>query len=143
MYSFPLYEVLKAQVPAFEEVTAFQAGGSRYGVRRAGDKGAAIPLSSEYVTGSYFKTLGVGVLAGRPLTMNDDNAAAPPAVIISHHVWRTAYAADPSVVGSTFIIEGYPFTVEAGCSVSGHGRTAERVAGYSRIGDGTLQPTHG
>src|SRR5213080_5392090 len=36
MFSFPLYERLKAEAPEFEEVTAFQAGGWRISVRREG-----------------------------------------------------------------------------------------------------------
>ena len=36
MYSFPLYERLKAATPEFEEVAAFQAGGARISVRRQG-----------------------------------------------------------------------------------------------------------
>src|SRR4051794_17164767 len=51
MYSFPLYERLKASAPEFEEVTAFQAGGARMSARREGVDGAARPLRSEYVTG--------------------------------------------------------------------------------------------
>jgi predicted permease len=31
--------------------------------------------------------------------------------VLSHRVWQTAYASDPSVVGSTFIAEGHPLTV--------------------------------
>ena len=58
MFSFPLYERLKAASPEFEEVTAFQAGGARVSVRRQGVDTAARPLRSEYVTGSYFSTLG-------------------------------------------------------------------------------------
>ncbi len=34
MFSFPLYERLKAELPEFEELTAFQAGGARLSVRR-------------------------------------------------------------------------------------------------------------
>src|ERR1700674_3846457 len=60
MYSFPLYERLKAAAPEFEEITAFQAGGVRASVRRQGAESAAKPLRSEFVTGSYFSTLGVG-----------------------------------------------------------------------------------
>ena len=56
MYSFPLYERLKAETPEFEEVTAFQAGRARLSVRRQGVESAARPLRSEYVTGSYFST---------------------------------------------------------------------------------------
>src|SRR5881398_1376619 len=57
MFSFPLYERLKAETPEFEELAAFQAGGARVGVRREGVEGAARPLRAEYVTGSYFSTL--------------------------------------------------------------------------------------
>ena len=35
MYSFALYERLKANAPEFEQLAAFQAGGWRFGVRRA------------------------------------------------------------------------------------------------------------
>ncbi len=31
--------------------------------------------------------------------------------VLSHHAWQTTYGGDPSVVGSSFIIEGHPFTV--------------------------------
>src|SRR5258707_674457 len=36
MFSFPLYERLRAETPQFGEVTAFQAGRARLGVRRQG-----------------------------------------------------------------------------------------------------------
>src|SRR3979411_2202247 len=50
MFSFPLYELLKAETPEFEEVAAFQAGRSRFSVRRQGVDSEARPLRSEYVT---------------------------------------------------------------------------------------------
>src|SRR5207248_4288211 len=53
MYSYPLYERLKAAAPEFEEVAAFQAGGARLSVRREGVETAARPLRSEFVTGNY------------------------------------------------------------------------------------------
>src|SRR5262244_3318100 len=34
MFSYPLYEALKKQLPEFEEIAAFQAGRFRFGVRR-------------------------------------------------------------------------------------------------------------
>ncbi len=111
MVSFPLYERLKAETPEFQEVTAFEAGRGQMSVRRQGVESIARPLRSEYVTGSYFSTLGVRAFGGRVLTPDDDKPAAPPVAVISHRVWQTAYAADPSVVGSTFIVEGHPLTV--------------------------------
>ena len=59
MFSFPLYERLKAETPEFEQVAAFQAGGARVSVRREGVDTASRPLRSEFVTGNYFVTLGV------------------------------------------------------------------------------------
>ena len=109
-YSFPLYERLKAETPEFEEVAAFQAGGALQGVRREHEL-VAKPLRSEYVTGSYFSMLGVRAFGGRVFTPDDDRPSAPPVAVLSHHVWQGNYGSDPSVVGSTFIVEGHPFTV--------------------------------
>jgi predicted permease len=110
-YSFPLFERLKAQAPEFEEVTAFQAGMGRVGVRRSGSDAPARPLRSEYVSGNYFSVFGVGALGGRVFNAKDDTAGAPPVAVLSHHAWLTTYGGDPSVVGSTFIVESHPFTV--------------------------------
>jgi predicted permease len=110
MFSFPLYERLKENTPEFEEVAAFQAGGSRFGVRRQGEL-AAKPLHAEFVTGNYFSTLGVRTFGGRLLIPADDKPSAPPAVVMSHHTWQTEYGSDPNVVGSTFVVEGHSFTV--------------------------------
>ena len=111
MFSFPLYERLKAQTPEFEEVAAFQAGGHRLSVRREGSGLAAKSLRSEYVTGNYFSTLGVKAFGGRLLSPDDDKSSAPPVVVLSHRTWQTEYGADTSVVGASFFVEGHPFTV--------------------------------
>src|SRR5438876_1745139 len=109
-FSFPLYERLKSQAPEFEEAAAFQAGNWPQSVRRQGEP-AARPLRSEYVTGNYFSMLGVRAFGGRVFTREDDRPGAPPVAVLSHRVWQTSYGGDPSVVGSTFVIEGHPFTV--------------------------------
>ena len=111
MFSFPLYERLKAATPEFEQVAAFQAGGARVSVRRKGADAAARPLRSEFVTGNYFTTLGVGAFGGRVFSADDDQPSAPPVAVLSHHVWQGTYGSDASVVGSTFVVEGHPFTV--------------------------------
>src|SRR2546427_4717999 len=92
MFSFPLYERLTAETPEFEEVAAFQAGGARLSVRREDADVAARPLRSEYVTGNYFSTLGIGAFGGRVFT--PDNAS-PGA--IEPLVTRTLSEVDPNL----------------------------------------------
>ncbi len=111
MFSYPLYERLKTESPEFEEVAAFQAGRGRLSVRRERVESTSRPLRSEYVTGNYFSTLGVGAFGGRVFTPSDDRPAAQPVAVLSHRVWQGTYGSDASVVGATFVVEGHPFTV--------------------------------
>src|SRR5207237_1174156 len=78
--------------------------------RREGES-APRPLHSEYVTGNYFSTLGVGAFGGRVFNSDDDRPGAAPVAVLSHRAWQTTYGSDPSVVGSTFMVGGHPFTV--------------------------------
>src|ERR1700730_9581408 len=125
MFSFALYERLRAETPEFEEVAAFQAGRWRLSVRRQGVESAARPLRSEYVSGSYFSTLGVAAFGGRVFTPEDDKPSALPVAVLSHRAWQTTYASDPSVVGSTFVLEGHPFTVIGVAPAGFFGETLE------------------
>jgi predicted permease len=110
LFSYSFYQRLAAASPEFEQVTAFQAGWGRMNVRRQAAL-AGTPLTSEYVTGNYFSTLGVRAYGGRLITPDDDTAASAPAAVLSHRAWETIYGADPTVVGSTFTIEGHPFMI--------------------------------
>jgi predicted permease len=125
MFSFPLYERLKIETPEFEEVTAFQAGRWRLSVRRQGVESTSRPLRSEYVTGTYFSTLGLRAFGGRLFTPDDDQPGASPVAVLSHRVWQTAYASDPSVVGATFVVEGHPLTVIGVAPAGFFGETLE------------------
>jgi predicted permease len=111
MFSYPLFERLKAELPEFEEIAAFQAGNGRFSVRRPNVDTAARPLRSEYVSGNYFSTLGVNAFGGRMLTPSDDTPAASPALVVSYHTWQGTYNGDASLIGSTLVVEGHPFTV--------------------------------
>ena len=111
MFSFPLFERLRAELPEFEELTAFQAAGSRVSVRRQDVDMTSRPLRSEYVTGNYFSTLGVGAFGGRMFSAADDTPAAAPAVVLSYHAWQGTYGGDRSIIGGTLVVEGNPFSV--------------------------------
>jgi predicted permease len=118
MYSYPLFLRLQAAAPEFEQMTAFQASGVQFSVRRGQRDNLAKPLRGEFVTGNYFATFGIRAFAGRTFTPADDQASAPPVAMLSYRSWQQQYNSDPSVVGSTFIVEGHPFTI-AGISPPG------------------------
>jgi predicted permease len=63
------------------------------------------------VTGNYFSTFGIRAFAGRAIAPSDDQASAPPVAMLSYRAWQQQYNSDPSVIGSTFIVEGHPFTI--------------------------------
>jgi predicted permease len=111
LFSYSFYQRLAAASPEFEQVTAFQAGWGRMNVRRQGASAAGTPLTSEYVAGNYFSTLGVRAYGGRLIAPEDDTPASAPAAVLSHRAWETIYGADPTVVGSRFTIEQHPFTI--------------------------------
>ena len=71
----------------------------------------AKPLRGEFVTGNYFATFGIRAFAGRTIAPADDQASAPPVAMLSYRAWQQQYSSDPSVIGSTFIVEGHPFTI--------------------------------
>ncbi len=111
LYSYPFYLRLKTEAPEFEQLAAFQAAGDQFSVRRGQSDNLAKPLRGEFVTGNYFSTFGIQAFAGRTIAPSDDQASAPPVAVLSYRAWQQQYNSDPSIVGSTFIVSGHPFTI--------------------------------
>jgi len=111
MYSYPFYQRMKQVTPEFEQLAAFQAGPQPRAVRRGESDRIAKPLRGEMISGNYFATFGVGAFAGRTIQPSDDQPSAPPVAMLSYRAWQQQYGSDPSIVGSTMIIDGHPFTL--------------------------------
>lgn len=109
LFPYDLYLNLKQSSPEFQQLAALEAGGSTQSVRWGSSP--ALPLRSEFVSGNYFSTLGVGAYAGRPLAENDDRTGAAPVLVLSYPAWQSNFAGDPNIVGSTIYVQTLPFTV--------------------------------
>lgn len=109
LFPYDLYLELQHSSPEFEQLAALQAGGSSLAVRSGSSP--AKPLRSEFVSGNYFATLGVGVYAGRPLMPSDDKAGAPSVLVLSYSAWQSNFAGDQSIIGSTVYVQTHPFAV--------------------------------
>ena len=111
MFSYPFYELMKKNTPEFEELAAFQAGGAQISTRRSERDRVAKPLRGEFVSGNYFHTFGLGAFAGRTIQPTDDQASAPPVAMLSYRAWQQEYGSDEKIAGSSFILNGHPFTI--------------------------------
>jgi predicted permease len=91
----------------FSSLAAF-AGGGQMTVSGIGGVHRANP---QYVSGDYFRALGVGAALGRVLIPSDDKPGAPAAVVLTNGYWQRQFGADKAVVGKTLNLNGVPFTV--------------------------------
>ncbi len=112
-FSTDAYQQFKKNLPEFEDLAAMQAGFAYRPViaRREGTQEPARSVMGEFVSGNYFRTFGLQPQAGRLFTDSDDLQGAPTTAVMSYENWQTHFAADPSVVGSTFRVNTKPVTI--------------------------------
>jgi predicted permease len=111
IFSYELYSYFRDHSQGFQSLAAIEAGRDGFSVRREGDPGKPQIVRSRYVSGNYFSTLGAPMLRGRPIVPEDDRAGAPPVAVISYRFWQQYFALDPSLVGSTLLLDGKGVTV--------------------------------
>ena len=104
--SKPFLDEVREHGP-FSSLAEFASGGPMTvsgvgGVHRA---------DAQYVSGDYFRALGVGAALGRVLIPADDKPGAPAVVVLTYGYWQRQFGADPSIVGKTLNLNGVPFTV--------------------------------
>ena len=69
-------------------------------------------MSIEFVSGDYFRVLGVGAAAGRALTRADDSIPrGHPVAVLTQGLWRRRFGSDSGIVGRTVLIGATSFTV--------------------------------
>ena len=109
LFSYDLYRHLQDTTPEFEQLAAFQSGQNMMNVRVGNAMAKA--ERTEYVSGNYFSTFGVGAYAGRMFQPSDDVPGAAPVAVLSYAAWQASHAGDRNVVGSTFFIQSHPVTI--------------------------------
>lgn len=84
----------------------------------------AVPVAPQRVSAGYFRVLGVPPALGREFTREEDAdprtlkellanepLANVNAAILSDRLWRAAFNADPSILGTTILLKGEPHVV--------------------------------
>ncbi len=109
LFSYDLYREIQNSTPEFEQLAAFQSGQNMMNVRVGNT--AAKAERTEYVSGNYFTTFGIGAYAGRMILPSDDVPGAAPVAVLSYSGWQANHAGNANVVGSTFFIQSHPVTI--------------------------------
>ena len=104
--SLPNYFDRREAIKAFGSVSVYQDGSVIVG-------GAGSPnrVPTERVSPEFFATLGVPLAMGRAFTENQLAYGADEVAVITDGFWRSYFAADPNVLGRTFLNDGLTVTV--------------------------------
>src|SRR5260221_9018735 len=116
--SYPAFEDFRQRNSTFSEMAAFNG----YARARLGFGHAVRVVSGHAITSNYFELLGVRPEVGRFFQARDeDGPNSAPYVVLSHDLWRSAFNADPGVVGTTVRLDKDPFTVVGVAPAQFHG----------------------
>jgi putative ABC transport system permease protein len=105
-WSYRNFEELREQNHVFSLV----AGAQRHKLTLTG-RGEPLEVNTAVVTEDFFPLFGVKPLAGRIFFAEDSKRGAPPVTILGENLWRGALGADPSILGSSIVLDQRSYTV--------------------------------
>jgi len=116
--SYPAYEDLRRRNNTFSEMAGFD--GFAEATLRWGNTVKSV--TGYAVTGNYFEMLGVQPQVGRFIQATDEHGPnSAPYVVLSDQLWRSAFSADPRVIGTTVRLNKDSFTVVGVAPARFHG----------------------
>jgi predicted permease len=104
----PLFEVLRTQKNVFSDLIAYVPLGINKIAVRYGDNPEE--ASADEVSGNFFSGLGVQIVRGRGFTVDEEKTHAQIAVL-NYEYWTRRFGRNPSVLGQTIYIKGFPFAI--------------------------------
>jgi macrolide transport system ATP-binding/permease protein len=107
IFAYPAFELFQKNDSVFSSVFGYQGAGDV----TVTAKGQADRAETEYVSGDYFRGLGVAAVAGRPIAEEDDRPGAPAVAVVSYG-WSEAHFGKPeNAAGQPIRINNIPFTI--------------------------------
>ena len=99
-------------------------------------------VDAEVVTANYFSLLGAQPPHGRDFLPDEDQPGKGASVIISHRLWRRAFAGYDGALGRTLRLNGRPFTIVGIAPAGFQGRSTVTAADIwlTISGHATLEP---
>jgi macrolide transport system ATP-binding/permease protein len=107
VFAYPAFEMFRRQDRLFTTVFGYQ-GTSKLNLAV---RGQAEIATGEYVSGDYFRGLGIPPAAGRLIAGDDDRAGAPTVTVVSYAFAERYMGGAASAPGQSILIDNYPFNV--------------------------------
>jgi len=102
----PEFAELRETLQSFERVDAWQVGAVNLVTATE-----PIRITTTFLSGTLFNSLGVQPQQGRWITPADDREGAPNAILISDGLWRRSFGASNDVIGRATTMNGLPATI--------------------------------
>ena len=96
----------KSQSTSFEEF-----GATRVLTMALTGNGEPEQIPAQMISGNLLHLLGVNVVAGRSLTVADDQPSSAAVVLLGYGLWQRKYSGSPSIIGQSITLDRQSYTV--------------------------------
>jgi macrolide transport system ATP-binding/permease protein len=107
MFPYAAFETLRQENPVFSTLFGYFSG-QKHNLAVGGQ---ATSAGTEYVSGEYFRGLGVSPAAGRLIDSEDDRPGAAPVAVISFATSQNRFGGAPNAIGQSILVDNVHFTV--------------------------------
>ena len=106
VFTNPIWEQVRDQQDVFSGALAF--GAQQFDLAQGGEAHYAKGL---WVSGDFFRTLGVQPAAGRLITVADDRRGCSGVAVLSYSFWQDHFGGEASALGSAISLDNHTYPV--------------------------------
>ena len=108
LHTYAEWKLFRDRQDIFSNVLAYNYFDANF---RIGTPNGQQEISGAYVSGDYFRALGVPASLGRVLQSSDDRPGAPPVCVIGYGLWRRLYGGSRDAIGRPIKVDGNEFQI--------------------------------
>src|SRR5579871_3943451 len=116
-FSYPMFRDFRDHNSVFDGIAARFATALNLTYNNRSER-----IHGELVSGTWFDTLGLTTVIGRPLSADDDRRPdAHPVVVLTYDYWKSRFNGNPAILNQSILLNGQPMTVVGVAAPGYHG----------------------
>ncbi len=116
-FSYPMFQDFRDRNSVFDGVAARFATALNLTYNNRSER-----IHAELVSGTWFDTLGLTTVIGRPLSADDDRRpSGHPVVVLTYDYWKSRFNGNPAILNQSILLNGQPMTVVGVAAPGYHG----------------------